>query len=129
MAELPDLGVVGIGELKRTSRSCREIAYGVHADYWGRSLGSEIGRLLVAVAFADPSTERVQATCDPRNVGSAGVLRRIGMTIEGTLRHTHRARDEWLDSLMHSLLREERQPRDAGDTQRVLSSSAGDAID
>lgn len=123
VAELPDLGVVGIGELKQTSRSCREIAYAVHIAFWGRGLGSEIGRLLLAAAFSDPSTERVQATCDPRNVGSAGVLRRLGMTLEGTLRHTHRVRDGWRDSLMHSLLREERQPADRGEALRVSGKS------
>lgn len=88
VAELPDFGVVGIGELKRTPPSCREIAYAVRMIYRGQGLGSEIGRLLVAFAFADASIERVQATCDPRNAGSAGVVRRIGMTIEGRLRHT-----------------------------------------
>ncbi len=106
-AEATDLGVVGIGALRRTSRSSREIAYAVHTDHWGRGVGSQIARLLVAFAFTDPSVERVQATCDPQNLGSAEVLRRAGMILEGTLRHTDRVRDEWRDSLMYSVLREE----------------------
>ncbi len=128
VAELPNLGVLGIGELKRISGSCREIAYAVHMAFWGRGLGSEIGRLLLVAAFSDPSTERVQATCDPRNVGSAAVLRRIGMTLEGRLRHTHLVRDGWRDSLMHSVLREERQPGDRGETSRVSGKRFEDTL-
>ena len=51
--------------------------------------------------------ERVQGTCDPRNLASAAVLRRAGLVFEGTLRHTIELRDEWRDSAMHSILRGE----------------------
>lgn len=120
-AETADLGVVGIGALKLTSRSTREISYAVHTDHWGRGVGSEIARLLVAFAFTDPSVERVQATCDPKNLGSAGVLRHAGMTLEGTLRHTDRVRDRWRDSLMYSVVREEHDPSESELAARVLS--------
>jgi len=99
------LGVIGTGELKRNTPSCAEIAYAVHVDYWGRGLGTEIARLLLSIAFADPAVERVQGTCDPRNLASAAVLRRAGLMFEGTLRHTVHLRDGWRDSAMHSILR------------------------
>jgi ribosomal-protein-alanine N-acetyltransferase len=51
--------------------------------------------------------ERVQGTCDPRNLASAAVLRRAGLFYEGTLRHTVHLRDGWRDSTMHSILRHE----------------------
>lgn len=105
----PGLGVVGIGELKRRTNSCLEIAYAVHVDLWGRGLGTEIALLLLDVAFADTTTERVHATCDPRNLGSAAILAHIGMTMEGTLRHTMLLRDGWRDSRMFSLLSSEWQ--------------------
>lgn len=107
VATLPDPGVVGLGEIKRRSATCVEIAYAVHTDYWGRGIGSDIARLLIANAFSDPNIERVQATCDPRNRASATVLARVGMRSEGTLRHTLRLRDGWRDSAMHSVLRQE----------------------
>jgi len=98
-------GVVGIGELKRVSVSTREITYAVHIEHWGRGLGTQIGQLLLQEAFSDSTVERVQATCDPRNIGSATVLVRLGMTLEGTLRHTVRVRDGWRDSHMYAILR------------------------
>lgn len=106
-AESSALGVIGMGELKRSTPSCAEIAYAVHVDYWGSGLGTEIAHLLLSIAFADPAVERVQGTCDPRNLASAAVLRRAGLVFEGTLRHTVEVRDEWRDSAMHSMLRGE----------------------
>lgn len=102
--------VIGLGEATRHSGSCVEIAYTVHVDHWGRGLGTEIARLLIAEAFADPGIERVQATCDPRNVASSKVLGRAGMSVEGTLRHTMKVRDGWRDSTMHSVLRHQWGP-------------------
>lgn len=106
-ATLPDLGVVGIGEIKRVTGTCAEIAYAVHVEHWGRGFATQIARLLVAVAFTDPVVERVQGTCDPRNLASAAVLRRAGLLFEGTMRHTVHLRDEWRDSAMHAILRGE----------------------
>lgn len=100
-------GVIGMGEARCHRDSCVEIAYAVHVDHWGRGRGTEIARLLVAEGFADDRVERVQATCDPRNVASSGVLRRAGLSVEGTLRHTMKVRDGWRDSVMHSILRRE----------------------
>lgn len=103
-------GVVGSGEILRVSGTCREIGYAVHPDYWGRGLGTRIAGALISTAFDEPLVERVQATCDPRNEASCAVLRRSGMSVEGSLRHTILLRDGWRDSLMHSILRAEWSP-------------------
>lgn len=100
--------VLGVGELKRHNETRAEISYIVHVDYWGRGVATVIGRLLTRWAFDTfPTLERVEATCDPRNVGSEKVLRRVGMTYEGTMRHTMRIRDGWRDSKLFSILRQE----------------------
>ena len=106
-AESAALGVVGLGEVKRNTTTCREIAYAVHIDLWGQGLGTEIARLLLSTAFAEREVERVQGTCDPRNLASAAVLRGVGMVYEGTLRHTVVLRDGWRDSAMYSVLQHE----------------------
>src|SRR3954464_1614621 len=93
---------IGSGEVRIHSRGHRqgEIAYGVHPSLWGRGLGTGIGHALLAIGFAELDLHRVHATCDPRNLGSARVLRRLGMTYEGRLRHTTLIRDGWRDSEM-----------------------------
>jgi GNAT superfamily N-acetyltransferase len=64
-ADSRELGVLGIGEIKRITGSCVEIAYAVHVDHWGRGLGSEIARLLLGLAFDDPATERARRPAIP----------------------------------------------------------------
>ncbi|MFF4050393.1 GNAT family N-acetyltransferase [Streptomyces chartreusis] len=56
---------------------------------------------------------RIFATCDPRNLGSARVLTKLGMTYEGRLRHTAWIRDGWRDSLTFSILEEEWRAEDS----------------
>jgi ribosomal-protein-alanine N-acetyltransferase len=109
-AELRDTGeVVGSGSLfLRGARSrTGEIAYVLHTDHWGRGLGTELARLLLRWGFEQHRLHRVFATCDPRNTASAGVLRKVGMTHEGRLRHTLLIRDGWRDSDVYALLEDE----------------------
>jgi RimJ/RimL family protein N-acetyltransferase len=47
---------------------------------------------------------RIYATCDPRNVASARVLGKLGMTHEGRHRHTALLRNGWRDSEVFSIL-------------------------
>jgi [ribosomal protein S5]-alanine N-acetyltransferase len=101
--------VVGIGELTIPSRRWRqgELGYAVHVDHWRQGLGTAIGRSLLAIAFDSMDLHRVMATCDPRNLASVAVLRKIGMTFEGRLRHTMEIRDGWRDSNIFSILADE----------------------
>ena len=106
-ATFPDLDVVGIGEVKRVTSTSAEIGYAVHVEQWGRGFATQIARLLLGMAFVDPDVERVQGTCDPRNLASAAVLRKAGLLYEGTMRHTAHLRDGWRDSAMYAVLRHE----------------------
>lgn len=101
--------VVGMGELHVRSREHGqgEISYVVHPRVWGKGIGTQIGRRLLAHGFAGLGLHRIHATCDPRNTGSSRVLNKLGMTYEGHLRHTAWIRDGWRDSLMFSVLAEE----------------------
>jgi RimJ/RimL family protein N-acetyltransferase len=101
--------VVGAGELHVRSRphGQGEISYVVHPRVWGRGIGTGIGRQLLARGFEELGLHRIYATCDPRNLGSARVLAKLGMAFEGHHRHTALIRDGWRDSLVFSILEEE----------------------
>ena len=73
----------------------------------GRGVGTAIARALLGVAFESLNLHRVMATCDPRNLASAAVLQKVGMTFEGQLRHTMQIRDGWRDSSVFSVLANE----------------------
>ncbi|MFG2841873.1 GNAT family N-acetyltransferase [Kitasatospora sp. NPDC048296] len=100
---------VGMGELHVRNERQRqgEISYIVHPRVWGQGIGAEIGRLLLAQGFGELGLHRIHATCDPRNLGSARVLAKLGMTYEGCLRHTQLLHDGWRDSLIFSILEDE----------------------
>lgn len=114
---------VGTGELRIRSRDHGqgEIQYLVHPQMWGQGVGTAIGRRLLAIGFENLGLHRIYATCDPRNAGSLAVLRKLGMTAEGLLRHTMMLRDGWRDSMMFSVLAHE---WGAG-RLRVLGDQAG----
>jgi RimJ/RimL family protein N-acetyltransferase len=105
-------GVIGAGELRVHSRAHRqgEISYVVHPQHWRRGYATWIGSQLLQRAFRDHALHRVFATCDPRNVASAAVLRKLGLEHEGRLRHTLLLRDGWRDSDVYSTL----EPESAG---------------
>lgn len=101
--------VVGNAEVNSRGHGRAEISYAVHVERWGRGVGSAIADQLTGWAFTNlPDLERLEATCDPRNTASAGVLRHVGMTYEGTLRHVRLTRGEWCDSQVFSVLKSER---------------------
>jgi RimJ/RimL family protein N-acetyltransferase len=83
----------------------------VHVKHWGRGLGAAIAFSLLTTAFDSMDLHRVMATCDPRNLASAAVLRKVGMTVEGRLRHTMKIRDGWRDSSVFSMLADEWRTR------------------
>ncbi|MEU8358369.1 GNAT family protein [Nonomuraea sp. NPDC048882] len=104
-----DGDVVGMGELHVRSRGQRqgEITYVVHPRWWGQGVGTAIGNELLRRGFEEIGLHRIYATCDPRNAGSARVLRKLGMTWEGRHRHTALIRDGWRDSELFSILEDE----------------------
>ncbi len=96
--------VVGNCELKLRSRDQGEISYALHPDYWGRGLATAAACQLVRIGFDEHNLHRIFATCDPRNLASAAVLQRLGMSYEGRMRETALIRDGWRDSDLYSVL-------------------------
>ena len=99
-----DGAVVGNCELKLRGNAQAEISYALHPDHWGHGHATLAARKLLDTGFVSHGAHRIFATCDPRNTGSANVLRRLGMTHEGRLRECVLIRDGYRDSDVYSLL-------------------------
>ncbi|WP_026256989.1 GNAT family N-acetyltransferase [Actinopolymorpha alba] len=100
--------ILGLGQLNVEDRHRQgEISYVVHPLVWGRGIGTEIGSGLLTIGFEEMDLHRIYGTCDPRNLASAGVLKKLGMTYEGRMRHTMLIRDGWRDSELFSILEDE----------------------
>jgi RimJ/RimL family protein N-acetyltransferase len=71
----------------RLGRGVREIGYWIHKNHINQGLATEVSAALTQVAMVIDQVQRVEIHCDPRNVASAAVPRKLGFTHEATLRH------------------------------------------
>ena len=77
--------VGGTGLHLRHGPAAREIGYWLRADLEGRGLMTETVAALTRVAFEVDRVRWVEIRCDPANVRSAAVPRRLGFVHEATL--------------------------------------------
>jgi RimJ/RimL family protein N-acetyltransferase len=80
------------------------IGYCLNRGFWGRGIGTETARALVAFGFDRLGLHRIFATCDPENVASARVLEKTGMQREGRLRERTWRKGRWLDCVLYAIL-------------------------
>ena len=79
--------VIGASGLHaRVGPNARELGYWVHVDHIGKGYATELAAALTKVAFELIAVDRVEIRCDPENVRSAAVPRKLGYAHEATLR-------------------------------------------
>ncbi|MEO8112957.1 MAG: GNAT family N-acetyltransferase, partial [Phenylobacterium sp.] len=59
-----------------------DFGYSYHSAYWRQGYGTEVGRAILDAAFRALGLHRMWAECDVQNVGSYGVMRKLGMRRE-----------------------------------------------
>lgn len=97
----------GTGLHTRLGNEQLEIGYWMHKDFINQGLVTESTASLVKTAFEVIHIHRLEIHCDPRNLASASVPRKLGFTHEGTLRSKLRFLDHWIDSMIWGLVEEE----------------------
>lgn len=83
----------GTGLHKRLTGNALEIGYWIRADLINRGLATEISAALTKVAFAVNKVDRVEIHCDPANVRSAAIPRKLGFAQEALLRRRAQGTD------------------------------------
>ena len=94
----------GTGLHPRLGDNELEIGYWIHKDYAKRCLITESTSSLIKVAFEVLHVHRIEIHCDPGNIASASIPRKLGFTHEGTLRAKTPFLDHWSDSMIWGLL-------------------------
>jgi RimJ/RimL family protein N-acetyltransferase len=84
--------VGGTGLHPRVGDGAIEIGYWIRADETGRGFAGESTAALTRVGFEIAGFDRIEIRCDPANVRSAAIPKRLGYVHEATLRG--RLRDE-----------------------------------
>lgn len=100
------IGTVGCRWISRPS-ACLELGYALGEPHWGAGYATEAAAAVVDFAFREAGAERVQARVRPDNARSRRVVEKLGMRLEGTLRHSVRKGDRWHDAWVLSVLRAE----------------------
>jgi len=113
IAELGTDRVIGTATLFRWDKVHRraEIGFAIAADDWGRGYATEaIGRL-IKYGFVELELNRFEADVDPRNSASLRVLEKLGFEREGYSPQRFLVAEEWQDSVILGLLRQDWQNR------------------
>lgn len=84
-----------------------ELGWVFNPAHGGQGLATEAAGGLVDLAFGHYGLRRVSAELDPRNVTSARLCERLGMTKEAHLRQNFLNKHEWTDTAIYGLLRDE----------------------
>jgi len=105
-----DTTFVGWCTLSLWNRDYRSasLGYCLAPDSWGNGYATEAARALLDWGFDSLDLNRIQATCDTRNLASARVLEKLGFALEGTLREDCVVDGEVSDSWVFGLLSRDR---------------------
>ena len=97
----------GTGLHPRVGERQLEIGYWIHKDFINQGLVTESTAALIKVAFELIQVHRLEIHCDPANLASAAIPRKLGFTHEGTLRAKTPFLERWSDSMVWGLLETE----------------------
>ena len=84
-----------------------EIGYCIGKAWWGQGIMPEAMKAVMAYLFREVGMQRIEAGHDPENLASGAVLRKCGLTYEGTLRRRIRSNRGITDVCWYSILKEE----------------------
>jgi RimJ/RimL family protein N-acetyltransferase len=76
----------GTGMHARVGQGAREIGYWIATAHTGQGFATEAAAALTRIGFEVEKLDRMEIHCDPSNLGSSAVARKLGYTHDGTLR-------------------------------------------
>lgn len=99
--------VGGTGLHPRAGPGALEIGYWIHASHVGKGWATETAGALTRAAIELHEVRRVEIRCDPLNVRSAAIPRKLGYRLEATLRAVTPTPQGLRDAMVWTMLDEE----------------------
>lgn len=84
-----------------------EIGYCIGRQWWHQGITSEALQAVIDYLFEEVGMNRISARHDPNNPHSGNVMKKCGMTYEGTTRQSDRNNQGICDTAQYSILRSE----------------------
>jgi ribosomal-protein-alanine N-acetyltransferase len=97
------IGTCGI-RMERADAHEADIGYELSPLHWGHGYATEAARAIVEFGFGELGLHRIWSWCIADNAGSARVLKRLGMRLEGRLREKEYFKGRWWDTLLFAIL-------------------------
>lgn len=97
------IGTCGV-RMKFANAREGSIGYELSPAHWGQGYATEAARAMVQFGFEELHLHRISSWCIADNVGSARVLEKVGMQLEGRLRDRDFFRGRWWDTLLFAIL-------------------------
>jgi ribosomal-protein-alanine N-acetyltransferase len=104
--------------LKSANAIEADIGYEFSADHWGKGYATEAAQAIIDLGFTEFSLHRISADLVADNVGSARVLEKVGMKLEGRLREAEYFKDRYWDTLLYVILEDEWREKQHGKNGR-----------
>jgi ribosomal-protein-serine acetyltransferase len=99
-------GTIGVHRIDWLSRRV-EIGYWLAREYEGRGIMTEACRAVLTHLFAELELHRVEIRCAAGNARSAAIPKRLGFTLDGTLREAQLVGGKYHDLLVFGMLRQD----------------------
>jgi RimJ/RimL family protein N-acetyltransferase len=102
----------GIGLTVAEQHQHAELGYWLGAPYWGQGYATEAAHEMLRYGFKDLGLHRIFASHFKANLASGRILKKLGMRHEGCQRQHLRKWDQFVDSELYGLLRQEWEARE-----------------
>lgn len=106
-----------------------DIGYELNPEHWGRGYATEAAQAIVNFGFTQLQLHYLWAWCVADNAGSANVLTKLGMRLEGRLREHEYYKGRWWDTLMFGLLEDEWRAQPKMNSYTEIGESASGRMD
>jgi ribosomal-protein-alanine N-acetyltransferase len=86
-----------------------DTGYELDPKHWNHGYATKAAHAMLDFGFNHFGVHRIWAACLAENSGSAHVLEKLGMKLEGRFRENRNFKDRWWDSLYYAILADEWQ--------------------
>jgi len=105
------IGSMGFNKIDLVNEKA-EIGYWIDSDYEGKGLMTKCVTAMINYGFNELNLNRIEIKCSALNKKSEAIPKRLGFTLEATLREDHKITDpetgsEFTDGLIFRLLKKE----------------------
>lgn len=84
-----------------------EVGFALASTYWNQGIAYEATKEIVDYGFSRLSLNRIEGRCNVNNPGSARVMEKLGMKLEGILREQLKIKGQYMDQRMYAVLKKD----------------------